>query len=284
MELKSLILFSFIFILLLILIIHNYFSILNYKLTHLHTYLSFMKVKQRKNNINKKKVVFLFSYDYDIIPDYGKYSIRLLQEYCKNYSNYHIIFKNHYPNNKISPYWLRVFDLIELSKTYPEDSIFIYLDLDTCINPKYFNLDIEQLLDTIDYYENNKYSIYIGRDVTMSELLNTGVIFIRNNHRSREILNQWIYRYDPSSWNKNNNKWNCITKEKKQCNWARDNYEQGELKNLYMKNNKYANDIKILHSSICSNQFIQFDSFIYHFMGRGRKRIESFKYLYNQMK
>jgi len=82
---------------------------------------------------------------------------------------------------------------------------------------------------------------------------------------------------------KNKNKWECITKEKKQCNWARDNYEQGELKNLYIKNTKYADDIKILHSSICSNQYMQFDSFIYHFMG-SKKNLTNFKYLYKQMK
>ena len=113
-----------------------------------------------------------------------------------------MIIKNHYPNDKISPYWLRVFDLIKLTKIYPEDSIFVYLDLDTCINPKYFHLNVEHLLDTIDLYENNKYSLYIGRDCDISELLNTGVIFIRNNNKSREILNQWINRYDPSVWKK----------------------------------------------------------------------------------
>lgn len=282
MKLKNLIILIFIIILLILLIIYFRFVILNYNLTHLHTYLSFMKLNKRNINI-EKNVVFIFSYDYKKIPEYGNYSIELLKKYCKYHSNYHMILKNHYPNNKISPYWLRVFDLIKLTKTYPEDSIFVYLDLDTCINPKYFHLKIEQLLDTIDLYENNKYSLYIGRDCNIFELLNTGVIFIRNNNKSREILNQWIKRYDSSVWKKNKNKWKCITKEKEQCNWAKDNYEQGELKNLYIKNTKYVDDIKILHSSICSNKFMQFDSFIYHFMG-SKKNLTNFKYLYNQTK
>ena len=90
-----------------------------------------------------------YSYDYLNLPKYSDYSIKCIQDYCELY-NYTLMQINHYGENNISPYWLRVYDLIDLSQKYDDKTIFIYLDLDTILNPKYFYIKIENLLNSID--------------------------------------------------------------------------------------------------------------------------------------
>lgn len=250
-----------ILILILILILNIYYFILNYNYTPLSTYLDNLN----KENKEEKKILFIFSHDYKTLPVYFEYAKNSINKYCKMH-NYNYIIKNHYPNKKISPYWLRVFDLIELSNIYDENYIFIYLDLDTIINLKYKDIKIENLLDTIDKFDNKKYDIYIGKDIAPHNYINTGVMFIRNTSYSKMLLNEWVKYYNSNIWLLNNERWVC-TKNNNTCAWAGYDYEQGALEHIYL-NNLFdsKNHIKILHSSICSERNILYDAFIYHFM------------------
>jgi hypothetical protein len=171
--------------------------------------------------------------------------------------------------NKISPYWLRVIDLINLSQTYPEaNNVFIYLDIDTCLNPKYIFTPIETLINKLDYLNNNNWDMYIGSDIHMT--LNTGGLIIKNTEWSKQLLSNWWKQYDNAYWlyNYKYNQWTCYNKYGNYCIWAQDGYEQGALNNIY--NNNYLESqyhILILNSSILSNNSILLDSFIYHFYG-----------------
>jgi len=229
------------------------------------------------------KVVFYYSHDYDVLPEYTKYSIYCTKQYCKLHK-YDLLIKNHSSNRKVSSYWLRVFDALELMNTYPQDTIIIYLDLDTMINPKYFDMNINQLLNAIDCQDKQKYSMYIGRDQNIFNIVNTGVIFIRNDTFSKAIIKKWSERYNPSVWSLRKNKWTCTIENRKECAWAKDEYEQGELSKMYQNNIlNIQKHIKILHISICSNKHLGIDSFIYHFMG-GKNNTQNYRYLYNQLK
>ncbi len=244
------------------------------------------------DNNYSSNVIFLYSYDYKSIPEYAKYSILQTQKYCKLH-NYQLIEMNHYGKNNISPYWLRINDLIQLTNNYSNDTIFVYLDLDTIINPKYLYIKINKLLYSIDQCYNNKYDLYIGKDVATYKYINTGVMFIKNTEYSRFLLNKWFNFYNPLYWKYQNNKWKCERKSINNtltlnCKYAGFDYEQGALEYIYNKNLYNSKlHIKILPFNYCSNKYIYNDSFIYHFMGGfteislDKNRLKKMQYIYN---
>lgn len=245
---------------------------INIGLTYLHDYMTLSLNKSPKFS----NVVFLLSHDHGILPEYAQQSIEIITQYCLSH-NYKLEIRNHCPNDTISPYWLRVVDLIDLSKKYDENTMFIYMDLDATVNPKYFDLRIEDLIHAIDIYDNKTYDIYIGRDNSFIRRANTGVIFLRNTVFTKKLLEYWLKQYKRNKWYKVNGKWICEINEKK-CKWTRDGYEQEELNKIY--NNNIMNDkrIKMLHTSICSNFSISHDCFIYHLMSKRNKNKMSIIY------
>jgi hypothetical protein len=270
---------------------HKYYTyyITNYNYTPLNKYLDNHNTSSDlyNNPYSEHKIVFLFSHDYKILPKSAEYAIDITNKYCKQY-NYELIVKNHYPNNTMSPYWLRVFDLIELSNKYDDKTIFVYLDLDATINPKYFNLKLTDLIYHIDKLDGYKYDIYIGKDLHIIKYINTGVMFFKNTITTKNILQLWSTYYNKDNWNVINNKWVCteiINNYQKKCAWARDQYEQGALEYIYSNNiNNYKKNINILHISICSNPFYDFDCFIYHFMGYSEyKRLKNMKKIHDKI-
>lgn len=285
------ILFLIIFlIIVLILYNHKYYTyyITNYNYTTLYTYLDNNTSTDLYNNpYSENKIVFLFSHDYKILPKSAEYAIDIARKYCLQH-HYELIVKNHYPNNTMSPYWLRVFDLIELSNKYDNNTIFVYLDLDAAINFKYFNLTITDLIYYIDRYDKYQYDIYIGKDLHVIKYINTGVMFLKNTTTTKNILQLWSTYYNKDNWNVINNKWECteiINNYQKKCIWARDQYEQGALEYIYSNNiNNYKKNINILHISICSNPYYNFDCFIYHFMANSEeKRLKYMKKIHTKI-
>ena len=241
-----------------------------------------------QNTFNTKdKIVFFYSYDYKILPQYSKYSIKNIKKYCQ-INNYTLLELNHfYDKKKISPYWIRVMDLIYLTQQYPENTIFIYLDLDTILNPEYFNIKIDILLNGIDNYDNNKYhnnnyDIYISSDPLPHLNINTGVMFIRNTKYSKKFLKLWFSLYQESKWLLNDDKWVCKKNKYSHCIFAGYEYEQGALEYLYNNNkDNCKSHIKILQPNFCSNSNYKDDSFIYHFMGfNSNDRNKYMKYIY----
>ena len=229
--------------------------------------------------IKKRNVVFLYSHDYHEIPEYFIYSKKLLDEYCELHG-YTIIVRNYKNENKVSPYWLRVKDLVDMSTQYDDNTVFIYMDLDTCINPKFMHVSVDTILHTLDNY--NEWNMYIGKDPNLSLYINSGVMIIKNTQWSKNMLNLWWSKYNAANWKIENNKWICMIRSGSKCSWAGDNYEQGELETLYINNAMNArSNIAILHMNIISNHFRKCNkSFIYHLMGSNDKdRLSFFKEL-----
>ena len=270
---KSNILIFLLICIIIIIIYNNYKYDFRKEYTHLsieniikiHNQLSLDKNKSlyKENN----EIIFFISFDYKEIPFYYNKMKDIFIKYCNLHGYKFLIFDHSGDKNKISPYWNRVSDLVNLSNQYKENpnTIFIYIDVDTCINPKYSNITIDNFLNSIDYIENKTSDIYIGNDLNNS--VNAGVIIIRNTDWSKQFLNLWWSKYDPENWNLKNGKWIC-KQDGKKCNWARDGYEQGEFNIIYRNNEINSQDhIKILHHSLISNNNPHLDSFIYHFYG-----------------
>lgn len=236
-------------------------------------------------------VVFLNSFSYSTFPTYGEYSTKIISKYCSLH-NYTHILKNHNTDpHPLSPYWDRVRDLISLSKEYPENTIFVYLDIDATINPKYFKYTIPDLLRTIDKISGTPSDIYIGYDPPPqleSSTFNTGVMIVRNTIWSRDFLTTWYNTYDPSMWSNHNGKWVCTNYSKNSnapCKWAGIGYEQGEFNLLYKQNkNEEQSHITGLHYTVVSNMEINTDSFILHLMSSSNKHREAiFKKFLNKL-
>lgn len=230
---------------------------------------------------NQYNVIFFYSHNYKVIPDYFDKGYQILSTYC-NKHKYKLLIMDHTNDTElVSPYWLRVKDFILLSQIYPkENNLFIYLDLDTCLNPNYMNLPIDNLINKIDYINGKSWDMYVGNEYIT--IMNAGGIIVKNTLWSRQLLQLWWSKYNNSNWVLNNNKWFCYNKSGFECAWARDGYEQGELINIYNNNElDTQNHLLILNNSIISNNSLYFDSFIYHFFGI-KNRDQYYKPLYDK--
>lgn len=243
--------------------------------------------KVKKNVINvtvdTSQVILFFSMDYKELPKYYDIVLKNITDYCKLH-NYTLLIYDHYNNeNKISPYWNRVGDFIKLSSQHENNTIFMYLDLDVCINPKYNYLSINDMINAVDTIENHTSDIYIGNN--LGSTANAGVIIIRNTNWSKVFLNLWWNKYNSKNWNFDieNNKWICKVNDK-ECTWGRDEYEQGEFIKMYKKNELNSQDhIKILHYSLISSNEKKRDNFIYHFYGWNENdKLKNIEYILNK--
>ena len=202
-----------------------------------------------------------------------------MHEYCTRH-NYEFIEINHMRPTKISPYWLRVKDLVDLSNSYDENTIFVYMDLDTCINPSFLDRPMSKIIHSLD--SDNEWHMYIGKDSNPFKVINSGVMIIKNTRWSKDMIKLWLSKYKSDKWSISNGRWMCMD-NKKECSWAGDNYEQGELEKLYKKNVLNAkSNIAILHSNLLSNWVkANKNSFIYHLMRwNDNDRAKFFKKLY----
>ena len=226
--------------------------------------------------------VFFYSHNYSTRPEYNIYSKSLMETYCSKHS-YEFLDINH-GNANISPYWLRVKDLLDMSNQYDDNAVFIYMDLDTCINPQMMDTSVDQMLAYMDYEHEWKW--YIGKDTNIKRYINSGVMIIKNSDWTRNMLSEWWGKYNPDAWNNTNGKWACVGGNNKKCEWAGDNYEQGELENLYRGNiNDAQTHIAITHPLVLSLDFYTEDKrvYIYHLMGSSNDdRLKIFRSIYEQ--
>lgn len=220
-------------------------------------------------------IVFLYSHDYSSIPEYNKYARSLLIEYCTRH-RYRFVELNHAGNTEVSPYWLRVKDLIDMSNSHSEDTVLIYMDLDTCINPHYMDTRVEDIIHNIDSRQQ-EWQMYIGKDANHTKYINTGVLIIKNTEWSKRALDHWWSAYRPSVWSIQGGTWKCKEGDAV-CSWAKDNYEQGEMEKMYRTNTLNAkSNIAILHMDVVSNYMSKKNkTFIYHWMGRSDNDRERF--------
>ena len=192
---KDIIKYLIIFVILLFVIFNlkNYYHIFEhinkYHMSNITN--TFGNVSRNLRESYKYKIVIFRSINCETIPDYFKYHNDILEKYCKMHGYILEIF-NHNEDN-INPYWTRVRDLINLSKKYDENAIFIYMDIDTIINPKHLDKDINKLLYAYDIKTNNVWDMYIGID--LDHIVNTGIIIIKNTEWCKALLDKWYKQY-----------------------------------------------------------------------------------------
>ena len=225
----------------------------------------------------KLQPIFFFSHNYDTLPPYAQKSKEMINRYCKHH-NYKFREFVH-DKTSVSPYWVRVKDLLMLCDEFDDNAVFIYLDLDTFLNPYQFNNSIDRLMCALDH--NNEWDMYIGKDTHPKYPINTGVMIIKNTEWSRALIKEWWSRYDDSKWTQTNGKWRCVDNGK-ECKWARQNYEQGELNIMYQENVlDMKTHVAILDMIVISNSLkLSKHTFIYHLMSfNDADRLEIFNQL-----
>lgn len=260
--------FFIILFLLLLYFLHPYLcTIINNKIT----FDQILNINIKKKKYHNNNVVFLFIIDFEKVPDYYKYSYEIINKYCKIH-NYEFLIKNHFNDiNKINHYWWRVYDLINLCSEYEPNTIFIHIDIDACINPKYFNLSIDDLLNRIYNITYKEYDMFVSMDMKSggfyAKIMCAGVFIIRNTCWSRKILKYWWSKYNTNNWTLINGNWIC-KENNKICEYARDNYDQGELNNLYNNNilNSQNHILQLDYSVLSDRGDFENECFIYHLM------------------
>ena len=239
------------------------------------------------------KVVFLFIIDFETLPEYYQYSHDIISAYCKLH-NYELLIKNHHNDtHKINHYWWRVHDLIKLCDQYDPDTIFIHIDIDACVNPKYFDISIDELLTRIDCIAGKQHDLFVSMDMPevkffrkrYADIMCAGVFIIRNTQWSKNILQYWWSKYNPNNWTLTNGKWVCM-ENNKICEYARDNYDQGELNNLYNNNILDAKKhiLQLDYSVLSDRGDFGNANFIYHLMALSdEERKHGLKAIYDTM-
>lgn len=229
-------------------------------------------------------VVLFFSHDYKDLPEYARKSIEVYSKYCQlhQYTLYNLDHSS--DDSPISPYWLRVRDFIHMCEANADNTLLFYLDLDTCINPKYMNTPLTYMFSQIESITGFECDMFVGADP--GHILNSGAIVLKNTKWTREFLAEWWTRYDPRQWNISevSGKWTCSLKMGEECRWARDGYEQGELNIMYENNIMNCRDrICVTHPTIMSFGNVLFDAFIYHFMGGRRQKDMGINHLHRKL-
>jgi hypothetical protein len=219
-------------------------------------------------------VIIFTSHNYKNLPGYAEYTRQINKLYANNHQ---YIFKENYNSANISPYWLKVYDLLALSEMYEDNVIICYLDLDATINPRHFFTPIEKLLDRIDISTKNNWEMYVSVDnPTYFDNINTGAIIIRNTPWVRRFLKEWIKKYDRTAWQFDTG-WKCPN-----CKWAEDKYEQGQLNLLYLSNIFKCQSKIIPISFDIINNIPSSNSFILHLCSTDNvKRVNIFKNMLN---
>lgn len=225
---------------------------------------------------DKNDILFFMSFDYTKIPEYGRKSIDVMRKYCKIHGHTFKIFDDH-KDVDISPYWFRVHDIYNLLKEGNYKTI-IYLDLDTIINPNFFETDIKGLVQMIDDTTGKKWDMYLSIDPgVLNREMNTGIIVCRNTAWSKKFVKLWLDNYPSGFWKRDKGKWSCNN-----CVWAGDEYEQGMLNRLYERNVfDSKSHIIPVHYNLFGGKDINDNSLIYHFMGKSdRERLTLMNSLY----
>ena len=223
-------------------------------------------VKEKTPMKRKLNILVLQDGAYDEWPEYSKYSTVINEMYAKKW-NYDYKFIQHSPE-KIPPYWLKVHDIFNL---LPQYDAVMYLDLDAVFYD--FDSSIEQFVEYVDGYNDNKFDIYIGNDPVplYGGTANAGAFIVRNTPFSANFLSTWF----SSCFSKNNtlknvcaawtydsgkNKWGCDG-----CGYTGIHYEQGVFNTLLQL---YSNNIAVIHKSTMCNFNPDVPSFVLHLMGK----------------
>lgn len=228
-------------------------------------------------NPHPHQTVVYSSYNKSYYEDPKKKFIKLNEEIVNNFCVTHACIHKKFihPDDFMSPYWLRVYDLYNLCNTHPNNTLIMYLDADAVVLRS--EISVSDFIDSIDALYSNRNShgdIYISEDPNMESnvmydgIFNTGCFIVRNTPKSRQFIKEWLSLYNTDYvWSQNaKGEWEC-SKGSKKCGWSSDGYEQGEFSKLYRKNKTV---IQWLHHTTlaCTNPYNNKTCYVLHLMGQ----------------
>jgi len=145
------------------------------------------------------------------------------------------------------------------------------------ISPNTITYNISIILNT-DIYDNdiNLFHILIygiinninniNNIIPIYNQLCAGVFLVKNNKDGKNIINEWLSKYNSQNWRYNNNSWHT------DGFFAGIEYEQGVF-NTYIYP-QFKKSIKVLHSSALSDiNYKHPNSYVSHYMGTRKKFI-----------
>lgn len=200
----------------------------------------------------------------------NKEFVHLNSKILQRYSNIHgYTFKQFvHDDDYMSPYWLRVHDLLHLCKTTRDGTLIMYFDSDAI--PICKDISIEAFIKSVSLENDRGADIYVSEDpqtqydLIYKGLFNSGVFIVRNTSRAREIVQEWYNMYNSNfSWTKGNQGWMCRIYNRP-CIWSFKGYEQYALSELYWK---YPEVFLKLHWTTLACEDRSPHCFVMHLMG-----------------
>lgn len=236
-----------------------------------------------------RPVYVYMSLDYPQLPEYGTYSIEMIRAYCRLHG-YHFQVFDHSSESAMSPYWIRVKDLLALLQATPSNALIMYLDLDAAVHPDRFGTRLETLVGKLDSATKREWDMYAAVDPGVANFeMNTGIIIAKNTEWTRAFVGTWLANYPRGFWKRGvDGRWTCSTGSTtsfiNKCLWAGDEYEQGMFNRLYQRDILDARKhILPVDTSVFGNKDPATPSFIVHLMGlTDDARARHFKAYFNR--
>jgi hypothetical protein len=188
----------------------------------------------------------------------------------------------------MSPYWTRVYDLVNILESSPEDTLVVYLDADAI--PIHKNISIPQFIASLKLNNigQNRGDFYVSEDpnvrfdIFYRGIFNSGVYIVKNTAENRKLAKKWLSMYNNGhEWVlKGNGSWSCKINGRT-CFWSLKGYEQYALTELYKK---YPFKFTRLHwTTLACDKPGNKHCFIMHLMGHNNdKRLRIFKEHYSK--
>ena len=227
------------------------------------------KKRSKKNATQKnKKTYLMLQYDNRKLSKNIEILTKINQKYCSLYGYDYILDVKEY---NLPPYWIKVKLAQELLNTNKYKGI-LWMDTDAVVDN--FSISLESICLP------NK-SIYYSFD---NDSFNAGVWLLLNDKVGKNIINEWATLYNPSKWQKVQNKWLWSGKIQNirdgwngktgWTGWAGSDFEQGQFKKVIIP--KYKKYCYQYYQSFFQNNDIDDDIkdkpvFSYHFYGKNKQ-------------
>lgn len=173
--------------------------------------------------------VLVFMY-YDTNHGFEELARQINEDYCKEHGYTFIVRKSGYES--IPPWWRKVFLLRDLMNFYPHVQYYMWMDSDAAFVQQR-HIPVGKL------FEEHDGILHIGKDPVpeQSGEFNAGVFAVKNTSLGRQLVYDWVNRFDPSTW--------CRKDIDSSCNhsltfgvwstsgkWTGPTFEQGVLNEL----------------------------------------------------
>lgn len=203
--------------------------------------------------------------------------VKLNAEILGEYANLHghtykqIIHRD----NFMSPYWTRVYDLVNILNSSSENSLVMYFDADAVPKSQVKHISISRFINSV---KNKRGDFFVSEDpnvkydVFYKGVFNSGVFIVRNNAKMRALANRWMSMYNKDhQWVRKDNKWKCKIYDRN-CLWSFKGYEQYALTELYLESPELFT--RLHWSTLACNKDSHKNCFVVHLMGHDDEQRE----------